>query len=711
MGRKLCRIKTPPPSPAFTKKKSLFSARTFLFALTPQNRPTVAPYNNKMGLSSVLALLLLSRVALGAPVLLNDVREGTVFSNAILNGPDKEWSPNNASCAAQAVCALPALIVSDVLIVSGFGFNLPADAVILSVNASFSKRSSVVPTTSIRGMQVLQIGLLPPGAPVSPQFGWDFNFNTTFWTTSWEPVVFPLPGKDVLWKAGSWLNSNNVSTPAFRLMIRVDNLDIQSATAYIKCVQVGITYLSDPGTASTSGGGSGGVGTTTTSSSPSGGASATSSTTTTTLGSTGRSVAVGTTATIASILVPEVSAPNTAPLPSSGEISQALIVAVALAVILCVLLTVGAIKFMLRRRSRHRSVGFAINSDDVNSGVSIEVTTSESPSPEHRTMVTRASSTIREEPERIETYGVQIGMPIGSGQHGAVYKGTWNDSDVACKKLLIPEDDTALVNEMRILQSLKNPNVVHVYGLFTDLDDTTQPSYMIMEFVNAGSLDDFLRAPGRKDMLRNESLTLLCTNVAAGMLYVSGRNVVHRDLAARNLLVQEDTAHGNFTVKISDFGMGIELDDGKIYQRMSNVDELVPILHSPPEVILQSKYSTASDVWSFGVVMWEVFSFGETPYDGMDASHIRDTVCSQSHRLHVPDEWPQKARVTMMDCWHHLPDRRPVFKELHTNLRDLYRTLLEDDVSSMGELPHIIRQSDDVPSAFYCDLSEFQGTS
>lgn len=666
----------------------------------------------KMGAGSALVLLLLSRVVLGAPVFSNDVRQGTVFSNAILNAPDEEWSPNNASCAAQAECALPALIVSDALVVSGFGFNLPVDAAIISVNVSFLMRSSVLPTTSIRGMQMLQIGLLPPGAPVSPQFGWDFNFNTTFWTTSWEPAVFPLPGKDVLWKAGSWLSSNNVSTPAFRLMIRVDNLDIQSATAYIKCVQVGITYLSDPRTTSTSGDGGGG-GTTTASSSsfPSGGASSTSSTTTT-MGSTSRSVAVGTTTAGASIPATADSDPAKVTASSSEAISQVLIVAVAMAVILCLLLSVGAVKFMLRRRSRHRGMMVPVQSDDLHSGVEIEVTTtSGSSSPEHQTVVTRSSSTMREEPVRIETYGVKIGLAIGSGQHGAVYKGTWNDSDVACKKLLIPEDDENLVREMSILQSLKNPNVVHVYGLFTDEDDAAKPSYMVMEFVNAGSLDDFLRAPGRAAMLRSDNLTLLCTNVAAGMLYVSSMGVVHRDLAARNLLVQEDSAHGDFTVKIGDFGMGIELADGKVYERMSSVAELVPVRHSSPEVILEAKYSTASDVWSFGVVMWEVFTFGEAPYDGMDAGYIQEAVCSQSHRLHVPDEWPQKARVTMMDCWHHQPERRPVFKELHTELRNLYRSLLEDDVKSMGKMPHIVRQSTDIPEAFYCDLTEFQDTS
>lgn len=148
-------------------------------------------------------------------------------------------------------------------------------------------------------------------------------------------------------------------------------------------------------------------------------------------------------------------------------------------------------------------------------------------------------------------------------------------------------------------------------------------------------------------------------DVAAGMLYLEGKNCIHRDLAARNCLVGE-----NNTLKISDFGMSRQ-EDGGVYS--SSGLKQIPIKWTAPEALNYGRYSSESDVWSFGILLWETFSLGVCPYPGMTNQQAREQV-ERGYRMSAPQNCPEEIFTIMMKCWDYKPENRPKFSDLHKEL-------------------------------------------
>ncbi|XP_021536468.1 cytoplasmic tyrosine-protein kinase BMX isoform X3 [Neomonachus schauinslandi] len=240
---------------------------------------------------------------------------------------------------------------------------------------------------------------------------------------------------------------------------------------------------------------------------------------------------------------------------------------------------------------------------------------------------------------------------LGSGQFGVVHLGKWKGQyDVAIKMIKegsMSEDE--FFQEAQTMMKLSHPKLVKFYGVCSK----KYPIYIVTEYITNGCLLNYLKSHGKG--LETSQLLEMCYDVCEGMAFLESHQFIHRDLAARNCLVDSD-----LSVKVSDFGMTrYVLDD----QYVSSVGTKFPVKWSAPEVFHYFKYSSKSDVWAFGILMWEVFSLGKQPYDLYDNSQVVVKV-SQGHRLYRPQLASDTIYQIMYSCWHELPEKRPTFQQL-----------------------------------------------
>ena len=309
---------------------------------------------------------------------------------------------------------------------------------------------------------------------------------------------------------------------------------------------------------------------------------------------------------------------------------------------------------------------------------------------------------------------------IGQGNFGVVFLGTMHystscssDSSIeeisVAVKTLKDECQEALddfAREARIMMQLEHPNITKMYGVSTD----SSPYYLIFEYMDLGDLSKYLRehASSRQRRLmdptgyrrsRTEStlsddppslshrqLVDMCKQIAAGMEYLSTNNHVHRDLACRNCLVKScakaDETCSGVIIKIGDFGMSHGLYQ-KNYYRVEG-QAVLPIRWMSPEAVIFGKFSTAGDVWSFGVTMWEIFSFAMQPYFGLSNEEVTKHI-RRGQYLEKPIDCPDNIYGTMKMCWALEPDSRPSFFELQNHINELHVSLSSESSSSSGE--------------------------
>uniref|UniRef100_A0A8C1GQE3 Tyrosine-protein kinase n=1 Tax=Cyprinus carpio TaxID=7962 RepID=A0A8C1GQE3_CYPCA len=247
---------------------------------------------------------------------------------------------------------------------------------------------------------------------------------------------------------------------------------------------------------------------------------------------------------------------------------------------------------------------------------------------------------------------------LGNGQFGVVKYGKWQGRhDVAIKMVKegsMSEDD--FIEEAKVMMKLCHGNLVQLYGVCTK----QRPIYIVTEYLANGCLLNYLR-----DVLQHPSSILLlemCKDVSEGMAYLEANQYIHRDLAARNCLVDS-----NGTIKVTDFGLSrYVLDD----EYTSSVGSKFPVRWSPPEVLLFCKFSSKSDIWAFGVLMWEVYTLGRMPYDRWNNTEIVEKITA-GHRLYRPQLANDKVFSIMNICWHEKPDERPTFMDLVVTIKDL----------------------------------------
>jgi len=272
----------------------------------------------------------------------------------------------------------------------------------------------------------------------------------------------------------------------------------------------------------------------------------------------------------------------------------------------------------------------------------------------------------------IDYQELQIGNQIGSGAFGNVFKGRWRNCDCVVKQLNSSNQDSQSVakflKEANIVKNLRNhENVCSVFGVCTNPE---YPICIVLEYVPGGSLQSFIYE--RKIEMTGPLLLQFAKNICSGMSHIHKENLLHCDLACRNVLISPQ-GFNKYILKITDFGLARISDQG-FYD--AKHEAKFPIRWTAPEVLTTYKVSRASDVWSFGVVLWEMIE-GKVPRYSQTNPEVMDLVCVLHQTLPKPKatfEYPvDDMWVLMVQCWQQDPNARPSFDDLFNKLEALER--------------------------------------
>ncbi|XP_030605825.1 high affinity nerve growth factor receptor isoform X2 [Archocentrus centrarchus] len=284
--------------------------------------------------------------------------------------------------------------------------------------------------------------------------------------------------------------------------------------------------------------------------------------------------------------------------------------------------------------------------------------------------------------QHIKRQDIVLKWELGEGAFGKVYLAECAnlspDNDrmlVAIKTLKDANESTRqdFQREAELLTVLQHQHIVRFYGVCTD----GEPLAMVFEYMRHGDLNRFLRAHGPDAHILEESkmpplgeLTLpqmlhIAAQIASGMVYLASLHFVHRDLATRNCLVGE-----GLVVKIGDFGMSRDIYSTDYYRVGGRT--MLPIRWMPPESIMYRKFTTESDIWSFGVVLWEIFTYGKQPWYQLSNSEAIECI-TQGRELERPRTCPKEVYLLMQGCWQREPQQRMVMKDIHSRLLTLVK--------------------------------------
>uniref|UniRef100_A0A3Q3RRY2 receptor protein-tyrosine kinase n=1 Tax=Mastacembelus armatus TaxID=205130 RepID=A0A3Q3RRY2_9TELE len=275
---------------------------------------------------------------------------------------------------------------------------------------------------------------------------------------------------------------------------------------------------------------------------------------------------------------------------------------------------------------------------------------------------------VHEFAQEIDVSFISIERIIGAGEFGEVCSGPLRlpgkrEMQVAIKTLkagYTEQQRRDFLWEASIMGQFNHPNIIRLEGVVTK----SKPVMIITEYMENGSLDTFLKKnDGQFTVIQ---LVGMLRGIASGMRYLSDMGYVHRDLAARNILV-----NSNLVCKVSDFGLSRVLEDDPEAAYTTRGGK-IPIRWTAPEAIAYRKFTSASDVWSYGIVMWEVMSYGERPYWEMSNQDVIKAV-EENYRLPGPMDCPEALYHLMMDCWQRERNSRPKFDEIVCLLDKLIR--------------------------------------
>ncbi|XP_056145626.1 ephrin type-A receptor 6-like isoform X1 [Lampris incognitus] len=289
--------------------------------------------------------------------------------------------------------------------------------------------------------------------------------------------------------------------------------------------------------------------------------------------------------------------------------------------------------------------------------------------------------------KEIDPTQIRIERVIGAGEFGEVCSGRLQtpgkkEIAVAIKTLkggFAERQRRDFLREASIMGQSNHPNIIKLEGVVTK----SRPVMMVVEYMENGSLDSFLRQhDGHFTVIQ---LVGMMRGIASGMKYLADMGYIHRDLAARNILV-----NSNLVCKVSDFGLSRVLEDDP-EAAYTTTGGKIPIRWTAPEAISYRKFSSASDAWSYGIVMWEVMSYGERPYWEMSNQDVILSI-EEGYRLPAPVGCPVALHQLMLHCWRKERSHRPTFTDVVSFLDRLIcnpsRLLsLAEDVQSPPESP------------------------
>lgn len=308
-----------------------------------------------------------------------------------------------------------------------------------------------------------------------------------------------------------------------------------------------------------------------------------------------------------------------------------------------------------------------------------------------------------------------LGKTLGEGAFGKVVKADslglfkpGQNSVVAVKMLKEGHTDNEmmdLVSEMEMMKMIgKHINIINLLGCCTQ----NGPLYVVVEYAPHGNLRDFLRqhrtssgyepaigiVEKEKKTLTQKDLVSFAYQVAKGMEYLASRRCIHRDLAARNVLVSDD-----FILKIADFGLARDVHCNDYYRKTT--DGRLPVKWMAPEALFHRVYTTQSDVWSYGILLWEIMTLGGTPYPSVPSVEKLFQLLRNGHRMEKPACCSLEIYLLMRDCWSYQPNERPVFSELVEDLDRILTITANEEYLDLG-LP----QLDTPPSSLESSTDE-----
>jgi fyn-related kinase len=261
---------------------------------------------------------------------------------------------------------------------------------------------------------------------------------------------------------------------------------------------------------------------------------------------------------------------------------------------------------------------------------------------------------------QIDRSGIRLVMKLMSGQFTEMWGGIWNATTPVAVMTLIPnqnmnvEDFLLLAN---LMKKLRHPNLVQLYNLCSK----EEPVLIITELMKHGSCLEYLCGEGKS--LKHPQLVHMAAQVASGMTYLEEQNIIHRDLAARNILVGE-----GILCKVANFELAQVMD--RNFYKIQKQGKIA-IKWAAPEAALLNRFSIKSDVWSFGIVLYEIITYGKPPYLGMTDDDVKQQI-QQGYCMPPPGGCPGKLYDIMLNCWRVEPANRPNFETLQQQLADFF---------------------------------------
>ena len=248
---------------------------------------------------------------------------------------------------------------------------------------------------------------------------------------------------------------------------------------------------------------------------------------------------------------------------------------------------------------------------------------------------------------------------IGMGNHTQVWEGLWSGTLPVAVKMIKSVESTAKLDFLRegsLMKILRHPNVINLFGVCTK----ELPFYIITEFMKHGSLLDFLHECVGQKSLSLHQLINLAEQIAKGMAYLEEQNYVHRDVAARNILVGD-----GMVCKVADFGLTRLVSEAGC----NNSGKKFAVKWTAPEALLFDRFTVKSDVWSFGVLLYEIITYGSFPYPDLTTDEVIEKV-THGYRMPKPKECSYKYYNIMLKCWREEPENRPCFEGLQWELEE-----------------------------------------
>ncbi|XP_067893546.1 tyrosine-protein kinase ABL2 isoform X6 [Heterodontus francisci] len=276
----------------------------------------------------------------------------------------------------------------------------------------------------------------------------------------------------------------------------------------------------------------------------------------------------------------------------------------------------------------------------------------------------------------MERTDITMKHKLGGGQYGEVYVGVWKKYSLTVAVKTLKEDTMEVeefLKEAAVMKEIKHPNLVQLLGVCT----LEPPFYIVTEYMPHGNLLDYLRECNREEV-NAVVLLYMATQISSAMEYLEKKNFIHRDLAARNCLVGE-----NHVVKVADFGLS-RLMTGDTYT--AHAGAKFPIKWTAPESLAYNTFSIKSDVWAFGVLLWEIATYGMSPYPGIDLSQVYDLL-EKGYRMEQPEGCPPKVYELMRSCWQWNPMERPSFAEIHQAFETMFHdsSISEEVAEELGK--------------------------